>query len=183
MKRRSKSTPSASPPDPTRPAKHSLQSSSASQRHTSTPSPHPPSSSARRAATAPAKTLTHCLQLLTLLPPKNKHSDPTTILRDTPLDVILPSAEATQSASLLATKTLPNPPSRHIHVSTSATPLAIRQGVLRTQGEELVELVRQACFYGREKGIAEARVQLQKGKTHQSQKSRGSLALEKPLYG
>jgi len=73
VKRRSKSTPSTSP------AKHSLQSSSASQRHTSTPSPHPPSSSARRAATAPAKTLTQFfLQLLALLPPKNKHSDPTT---------------------------------------------------------------------------------------------------------
>jgi hypothetical protein len=35
-------------------------------------------------------------------------------------------------------------------------------GVLRAQGEELVELMRRACFYGREKGLGEARVQLQK---------------------
>lgn len=35
-------------------------------------------------------------------------------------------------------------------------------GELRAQGEELVELMRRACFYGREKGIGEARVQLQK---------------------
>lgn len=34
--------------------------------------------------------------------------------------------------------------------------------VLRSQGQELVELMRRACFYGREKGLAEARVQLQK---------------------
>ena len=36
--------------------------------------------------------------------------------------------------------------------------------MLRAQGEELVELVRRTCFYGREKGIAEARVQLQKAR-------------------
>jgi hypothetical protein len=35
-------------------------------------------------------------------------------------------------------------------------------GVLRGQGEELVELMRRACFYGRGKGFGEARVQLQK---------------------
>ena len=35
-------------------------------------------------------------------------------------------------------------------------------GVLRAQGEELVELMRRACFYGREKGVGEARVQLHK---------------------
>jgi hypothetical protein len=35
-------------------------------------------------------------------------------------------------------------------------------GVLRAQGEELVEMMRRACFYGREKEVGEARVQLQK---------------------
>jgi hypothetical protein len=35
-------------------------------------------------------------------------------------------------------------------------------GVLRAQGEELVEMMRRACFYGREKGVGETRVQLQK---------------------
>ena len=33
---------------------------------------------------------------------------------------------------------------------------------MRTQGEELAEMMRRACFYGREKGVGEARVQLQK---------------------
>jgi hypothetical protein len=35
-------------------------------------------------------------------------------------------------------------------------------GVLRAQGEELVEMMRRACLYGRERGVGEARVQLQK---------------------
>jgi hypothetical protein len=35
-------------------------------------------------------------------------------------------------------------------------------GVLRAQGKELVEVMHRACFYGREKGVGEARVQLQK---------------------
>jgi hypothetical protein len=34
--------------------------------------------------------------------------------------------------------------------------------VLRAQGEELVELMRRACFYGREKGIAKTKVQVHK---------------------
>jgi hypothetical protein len=35
-------------------------------------------------------------------------------------------------------------------------------GILRAQGEELVEAMRRACFHGREKRVAEARVHLQK---------------------
>ena len=34
--------------------------------------------------------------------------------------------------------------------------------MLRAQGEELVELMRRACFYGREKGVGEARVRVEK---------------------
>lgn len=32
---------------------------------------------------------------------------------------------------------------------------------MRAQGEELVEIMRRACFYGQGKGVGEARVQLQ----------------------
>jgi hypothetical protein len=51
------------------------------------------------------------------------------------------------------------PPFTRVYVRDSAGGEA---GVLRAQGEELVELMRRACFYGREKGLGEARVQLQK---------------------
>lgn len=55
------------------------------------------------------------------------------------------------------TPTLP-PPTR-VYVRDT---LGSEAGVLRAQGEELVEMMRRACFYGREKGVGEARVQLQK---------------------
>ena len=49
----------------------------------------------------------------------------------------------------------------HTRVYVRDTPSG-EAGVLSTQGAELVELMRRACFYGREKGFAESRVTLEK---------------------
>jgi pimeloyl-ACP methyl ester carboxylesterase len=49
----------------------------------------------------------------------------------------------------------------HTRVYVRDTPRG-EAGVLRAQGEELVEVMRRACFYGREGGTAQARVQVQK---------------------
>jgi hypothetical protein len=51
------------------------------------------------------------------------------------------------------------PPHTRVYVRDT---LGSEAGVLRAQGEELVEMMRRACFHGREKGVGEARVQLQK---------------------
>lgn len=51
------------------------------------------------------------------------------------------------------------PPHTRVYVRDA---LGDEAGVLRAQGEELVEMMRRACFYGREKGVGEARVQVQK---------------------
>jgi hypothetical protein len=51
------------------------------------------------------------------------------------------------------------PPHTRVYVRDT---LGSEAGVLRAQGEELVEMMRRACFYGRERGVGEAMVQLQK---------------------
>ncbi|KIW20643.1 hypothetical protein PV08_01220 [Exophiala spinifera] len=47
--------------------------------------------------------------------------------------------------------------------------------LMRAQGKELVELMRRACFFGREKGFAEERVQLSEGIAHDEDRWRGDV--------